>query len=128
MGLVTTEGDFDESDFLSSWEQWHSHRINDLQKPYGWLSITELRWLELDQQVQIDHFPGTFISRSEGVLYNPDANSGLVTISESDAPILVPQIFAPLPDSRSVELCYASVHIEIVNRWFLRTTCAESRV
>ena len=46
--------------FSAEWGEWHDNRIADLATPFGWLSVTDLSWIEPGESVTWEGAPGEF--------------------------------------------------------------------
>lgn len=64
--------------FRTEWQEWHDERLADLARPFGWLSVTGLKWLKEGEPDRWDDTPGTFVLDGDWVHFDlaPSTTAG----------------------------------------------------
>lgn len=52
------------------WQRWRDQRAAALDVPFGWLSLTDLIWLD-ENKTEIDHLPGTWWATDQAIVTVP---------------------------------------------------------
>lgn len=67
--------------YAAEWQEWHDARLADLAKPFGWLSVTGLIWLDEAVPAAWEDTPGSFVLDGEWVHFDlaPQASAGPAT-------------------------------------------------
>ncbi|MGC4932081.1 DUF1684 domain-containing protein [Gordonia sp. DT30] len=93
-----------DTEFVDTWQSWHTAREHDLAAPLGWLSITRLEWLDTEP-TRYDGIPGTWwFDESAAHVRSADGES----FADRDFEL------TPTGPGELVEI--DGVHIEIVRR------------
>lgn len=55
---------------LQQWQQWRHDRASELNEPFGWLSLTDLVWLD-DTKTSVAQLPGRWWATNDAILVEP---------------------------------------------------------
>lgn len=58
----------------TAWQLWRNERARELDVPYGWLSLTNLIWLD-EVPTKVAGLPGTWWATSDAILTEPEPGS-----------------------------------------------------
>src|SRR5690606_40355722 len=77
------------TEYRRRWQAWHDDRIQDLNRPYGFLSVLSQDWLTEEEAFTSEFVPGQWLLRAGEIYYHPDpersANREFLTVDSQPA-------------------------------------------
>jgi len=58
--------------YITQWQAWHDNRIQDLNRPYGFLSVVGQDWLTDGEMLTSGFVPGQWLLKNGEIYYHPD--------------------------------------------------------
>ncbi|OYN87956.1 DUF1684 domain-containing protein [Parenemella sanctibonifatiensis] len=68
-------------EYRQAWEDWHARRLEELNGPYGWRSLTNQSWLSPGESLSLEGIPGTWSVEGDEVIHTPDDSGEFATLN-----------------------------------------------
>lgn len=101
----------DVTQFAAEWRQWHADRERDLARPYGWLALVSLDWLD-EQPRHYGELPGLWWQDVDAAYLDPDGGQ----LSYEGQPITETRRFELVNSGAGTRVLAGDVEIEIARR------------
>ena len=108
--------------YQAQWQAWHDRRVEQLNRPYGWLSLISQDWLTPGTARGVEHVPGQWLLENGEVYYLPDPvtdESHPLTVDGKEARerVHIPLGYNPnCGFGSAVDIFYGELGIELIAR------------
>ncbi|MDI1464510.1 DUF1684 domain-containing protein [Catellatospora sp. KI3] len=102
----------DQEQLIQDWTDWHTRREDALRRPYGWLSLTALHWLDAQSQTY-PQVPGRWSADADGVHLHATPADGLTHGGE---PIDGEVVMTPQEGAAGLTLLVGDRQLEVIQR------------
>lgn len=110
-------------EYVAEWQAWHDRRIEDLNRPYGFLSVVSQDWLTEGERFTSEFVPGQWLLEGGEIYYHPDgadvAQGRVLTVDGKPAtvPTHIPHGYNKNSGTGSgVPLFYGDLEVETLTR------------